>query len=409
MNVLIVNFDFPPNDGIGGRRWAKLAKALAAQGHGVWVIKADPLPGKEQSPWTSDLQHPNIHIQSVARAYPLVMQQPVKNVWDKLAYRWAKMQLERSFKGTIYDISLGWSTAMMQALEATCKRNNIHWILATGAPWNMLYDLANKVSTDANLKLLVDFRDPWINARNYGMANLSGQRLAWEKHKQLKVLNEASVVVSPYTHLTAALRAFAPESKANFEVLTHFYDKDDLPVSKPNDHSNEIRIVYGGEMYVECEPQLHWLSKMLTQLRSECVEVYQRLRFDFYSPADRSALFLEHPGVRFHAPIGKKIFLEFQQADGLLLLLTEAKRDDLTTKFFEYLPFHKPLLAMGSNGAVSDFVTTHALGHRWSEELTIVQWCEQLSQLKSYVRKDDLHLENYELEQVALQLTAMIQ
>ena len=64
---------------------------------------------------------------------------------------------------------------------------------------------------------------------------------------------------------------------------------------------------------------------------------------------------------------------------------------------------------MGSNGAVSDFVTTHALGHRWSEELTIVQWCEQLSQLKSYVRKDDLHLENYELEQVALQLTAMIQ
>ena len=409
MNVLIVNFDFPPNDGIGGRRWAKLAKALATQGHEVWVLKADPLPGKAQSPWSNDVQHPAIHVLSIARNYPLVMQQPVKNVWDKLSYRWAKRQLERKCKGTIYDISFGWSKTMTSAVETTCKKYNIQWILATGAPWNMLYDLANVVVSNSNLKLLVDFRDPWINARNYGMADLSNQRLAWEEHKQLKVLNEASVVVSPYPHLTAALRAFAPASKASFQVLTHFYDKTDLPIPQPNDHSDEIRIIYGGEMYVECEPQLQWLNKMLMQLRAEHPEIYQRLRIDFYSPANKSELFHDHPGVRFHAPIGKKIFLEFQQADGLLLLLTESKRDDLTTKFFEYLPFQKPLLAMGATGAVADFVASHSLGHRWSEELSAAQWGEQLTQLKSYVRKNVLHIEDYELQNVALQLTAMIQ
>jgi hypothetical protein len=64
---------------------------------------------------------------------------------------------------------------------------------------------------------------------------------------------------------------------------------------------------------------------------------------------------------------------------------------------------------MGATGAVADFVASHSLGYRWSEELSTAHWGEQLIQLKSYVRKDDLHMEDYELQNVALQLTAMIQ
>jgi hypothetical protein len=42
-HIILVNYDFPPNKGIGGRRWGKLAKEFAEQNCIVHVIKAEAL------------------------------------------------------------------------------------------------------------------------------------------------------------------------------------------------------------------------------------------------------------------------------------------------------------------------------------------------------------------------------
>lgn len=409
MKLLIVNYDFPPNAGIGGRRWAKLAKGLAQAGHDIIVLKAEPLRDQIQSPWSSDVIHERIQVIDIPRGYPLIMQRPVQGWWDRIAYRLARRKLERSAPGTIYDISLGWTRGLHHALDEVHRQHKIDWILSTGAPWNMLYDIAQWCKGHATARWLVDFRDPWINARNYGMANLQGARLDWEKHKQMQVLETADVVTSPYPYLTNTLRQFAPKSGARFEVIPHFYDQEDVPQPQQNEHSSTLRLVYGGEMYVECDSQLQWLHDQLVLLRDNHPALYERLRIDFYSPTNRSDRFVGLDIVRFHAPIGKAIFERFQQADGLLLLLTPSKKDDLTTKFFEYLPLEKPLVAMGVEGEVTQFVRSQQLGEVWTSELSFAEWCSSLDRIKSDHTKASFDYSQYELGQVTKQLLTLLQ
>ena len=58
--VLLVSYTFPPYKGIGGRRWAKFAKALARRGHPVHVIHSAGADSLKGSLWSADVEHPNI-------------------------------------------------------------------------------------------------------------------------------------------------------------------------------------------------------------------------------------------------------------------------------------------------------------------------------------------------------------
>jgi hypothetical protein len=66
--------------------------------------------------------------------------------------------------------------------------------------------------------------------------------------------------------------------------------------------------------------------------------------------------------VRIHAPIGKNVFQVMSDADALLIVLPENKRNERTTKFFEYLPLRKPMLIIAPPGEVTSFVEEHSLG-----------------------------------------------
>jgi len=409
--VLIVNFDFPPNEGIGGRRWAKLAKGLAAKGVEVHVVKADALQAKSNSPWQYDVQHHLITTISLPRTYPKVLQKLPSTIFEKLSYKWQTFWLYQSCKGTIYDISLGWEREVIPAVDRLCKVNSIETILATGAPWNMLYELAKYKEINSTIKLLVDFRDPWIEARNYGMVGLSKERLEFEMHKQSFVLEKANWVTSPYLHLTQTLKSYAPASKAHFAVLPHFFDAADFEGLTINAPADEIRLVYGGEMYVECENQLIWLCRMLDLLRLHDIDVYSKLHIDFYTPTTKAAYFTNHQGVEFHTPIGKEIVNIYAKASALILLLTESKKDDLTTKYFEYLPMRKTLIGIGVTGEVSRFLHANGLGLNWSPETTFNQFYGDLKKLKDgdYMVDENRDLKLFELKSAVENLLELIQ
>jgi hypothetical protein len=66
--------------------------------------------------------------------------------------------------------------------------------------------------------------------------------------------------------------------------------------------------------------------------------------------------------VFIHAPIGKEIFRVMASADALLIILPENKKNERTTKFFEYLPLRKPLLIVAPKGEVTLFVESNKLG-----------------------------------------------
>ncbi|MDP4952141.1 MAG: hypothetical protein NWQ53_00730, partial [Flavobacteriales bacterium] len=225
-HIVLVNFDFPPNSGIGGRRWAKFARYLAENNVLVHVIKADPLKGDQPSIWADEVKHENIIIRSLERSLPQFFTHPSGQLWDKVRYRIYKNKLRARCLGTIYDQAIDWEPALVQALTDITQKHPISTIIASGAPFNLLYYVAKFKAQHKDLQFIADYRDPWLSARNYGMPELNDEQMAHEVQKQDKVLAHADLVFSPYLSLSKKIEQENTKGLGNavYLELAHCYD-----------------------------------------------------------------------------------------------------------------------------------------------------------------------------------------
>lgn len=401
-SVLLACFDFPPNMGIGGRRWAKLAKGLAVQGYRVFVIKSSPVDGNQASAWTADIHHPNIFIKEVRRNYPRVLSHGPRNTLDKVMYRVHRLRLRLCQKGTIYDVAANWEHRFMTAATHLIIEERITTLVATGAPFNLLYYSAKIKAMFPFIRFIADYRDPWLSAQNYGMAGLSRAQRNHERFKQNFVFQHADLVVSPYAELNRRMQAEAVEgSPPTMAVLPHFYDPSDfasIEAPLPSSDTKTVDLLYGGTLYIGCEPHLQKLAEGLQLLKRENRSLYDRLRIEFYThDQSKASFFSNHPDVvSFIEPIGKRFFERVAHASGLIVLLAEHNRHFATTKFFEYLPWRKPLFYIGPEGDVSNFIVSHQLGsvpkspHQIAEQLTLFAQGQQVTNLDYPVEKHSL-------------------
>lgn len=361
-----MNYDFPPNRGIGGRRWAKFSSQLVAEGYKVYVIKADPLKGFDDSAWSDDVASSDIHVTSLPRKYPVAFSHPGSNLFSKILYRYHKWKLENSVAGTIYDLSIGWQSVLAPAFRKIMREKNITNVIATGAPWQMLVDICRLKQEFPKMHLITDFRDPWLSAKNYGMEGLSGERRKEEEYKQAFVLENSDIVTTPAAHITAELKQWASERcarQARFELLSHFYDPNDysINIARPTDRSDKLTFIYGGDLYLGLQPQLELLRSQILHLKKNRPELYQKLDIRIYTNTP-DFTFRDIDKVHVAASIGKKLNAEIALSDFCLVLLPDNKRNDMTTKFIEYFPFRKPMIVVASEGEATRFVTQHGIG-----------------------------------------------
>lgn len=367
-NLLLICYDFPPNSGIGGRRWAKHAKALANLGHQVHVIKAEAVPGHATSGWTQDVAHPNIHVHTLPRTYPTAISHPKRGLLASLRYRWHSRKLKEKEAGTIYDIAIGWDRILLAKAESLINEYQITHILATGAPFNVLYFAAKLKSTHPELFYLADFRDPWLTAKNYGMADLTKERMQAEVAKHKLVLERADLITSTNPHMREEIIKANPANSlvGRFEVIPHCYDPDDLEdhLNSSTKKSDSIRLVYGGALYLGLHPFIsEWVDQLLA-VKEKSPDLYAQVEIRIFTPDLQYAHLFEQVKdvVYVSAPIGKELFRELEEADGILILLAEHNKDNFTTKFAESLPFRKPLIYVGAEGEARRFVLDNALG-----------------------------------------------
>jgi hypothetical protein len=338
---------------------------MALKGHQLHVVKADFPDGMTASPWTQDVVHPNIRTYNAGRKYPKSLSHPKPTWMGKIKFHAQKRIMLWREKGTIYDQSIGWNKTMLPICRNILSKEKIDAIIATGAPWNLLVHAAQLKSEFPHVKLLVDYRDPWLTARNYGMTALKSSRMNAEIRKQKFVFEQADVVSTPYEYLTKQLHEWSKarcKHAPRFVTLAHFFDAGDFQqesISAAN--SETFRLVYAGDIYVGSEPQWEQLQA-LTQSISSNLALNRKIQLDLYTQAKMPAGILKLPCVKMHEPVGKSIFSIMQSADALLIVLPENKKNERTTKFFEYLPLRKPLLVVAPAGEVTQFVEANRLG-----------------------------------------------
>lgn len=382
-HLILICFDFPPNDGIGGRRWAKLSKALLKKGFFLHVIKAEPLPGRNQSPWSQEVEHPHLTTYSLPRTYPAVVDRGPQSFIEKLYYRIALCRLKTIEKGTIYDRAIGWRQPLTRQLERLLQTTNTKNVLVTGAPFNLMFYAAEVLLKHPEIRLIVDYRDPWITAENYGMATLSAKRKAIEIRKQERVFDVADFVLTPSDSMTQTAASFALERhKTTFRTLRHFFDEDDVLNSKSEVNDDKIKIVYGGALYLGLEKHLQTLAEGVRLLKQKERALFERLEITFYTPHHRFASIFSDlvSTVKFNQPIGKHFFHKVQASNAVFLFLAEHNKDFFTTKFYELLPYHKPMIFFGAEGKTSHAIQSMQLGHVHTKPLDFVNSIITLSE-----------------------------
>lgn len=384
---LLINFDFPPNQGIGGRRWAKLAKALAAQGHEIFVIKAAPIARNKNSNWSEDVQHDRIHVLEIPRTYPTSISHPSGNLLGKIRFRLDRWRLLLTERGTIYDQSIGWDKEMMEPCRKWIQEHQIDCIIATGAPWNLLVYAAQLKTQFPQCQLLVDYRDPWLTAKNYGMQSLSPKRMAHEIAKQQFVFEHADVVTTPYPYLTESLRTWSAEHATHqpvFETLSHFYDPEDIVAPTTPRARDRFTLIYAGDFYVGVESIFNEFLQSLRDLRMQWPDIYSQLRIIIHSTSTIPSSLMSESCITQEGNIGKRIFEEIANAQGCIVFLPEHKKNELTTKFAEYLPTGKPILLWAPEGYASDFVKEHQVGvHMGKDASGWIRWYDSMQSTHS--------------------------
>jgi len=368
-HIILVNYDFPPNKGIGGRRWGKLAKEFAEQNCIVHVIKAEALSDTDKSVWSEEVNSRNIFVHALPRVYPQILLTQPSNFFEKLQYRKALNTVKKNYKGTPYDISLGWETHLVSKLNELAKKHPIEWVFATGAPWDMLRGVAEWKKERPEIKYWADFRDPWLNARNYGMPFLSPEKKKEEEKKAESVIQCADVLSAPAMQILEHFSSLnlIPSKNKKFFHLKHFHSEPKLTEQSFGFSSTEIIIEYGGEIYLDTEPYLEQLAKDLTKLREFDPALYERLNINFHSSSFNKikAIFKHHPCVRISDSIGKKIEDRIAQAHWCMILLADHNKDFFTTKYFEYQTLGTPYLYLGASGEVLKSIEEENRGTSW--------------------------------------------
>lgn len=365
--ILIVCYTFPPNDGIGGRRWAKFAKYLHRKGIDVKVIAATHDTGRK-SLWNDDIKElkKENRIKYLPSGFPKVLNSYPETIIDKINYRLSLVFQRLKVKGNHYDRSSSWKKKLVKQLKLAV-RDGYTTIITTGAPFHYIYEVAKIKRRFQEIKLIVDLRDPWVWGGNYGIGSLDKKRLLQEENKQKYVVAGADYITVPVDKMKEVLTDLYPEYAEKIKLLKHAFDPDDIPadlhhIKRTKKVNSFVKLIYSGAVYSGLDEHFKELDKVFNNFSG------QELSLKFYTHIEsESKKYFSLPNINRLVQINKPVKpVELMQkiidADFFLVMYPDVFKDHVSTKFPELLRLGIPVIYVGKKGDVSKFIKENKMG-----------------------------------------------
>ena len=371
--ILIICHSFPPNYGIGGRRWAKFAKELARRGHPVHVICSAGTPRDQGSLWTRDIQAPNIITHPLPNRYPNVLTRwPVTAFQDKLQYAFWLRMLPLCTNGNWFDRGIFWRAPLLATSEKLIREQGIRNVIVTGAPFSLMAYATELKQRIPDLHLVSDFRDMWTWGNYYGYQNIGAKRLRYEQRLEALVAKLSDKLISPYPAVINHMAEKHGVPNSHLAVVPHTIDPDDLPEPGGRPQDGMFRMIYAGSLYgtKEAERYIELLFQAFERVRENRPDSFAKCRFDLYI-TDHGTAQLEQQVkdrglekvIRFFAPLPpKEILQRIAEADLVLAYLPHEKKDTMVTKLAEVSYLGRPILHIGEAGLVSRTILDRRMG-----------------------------------------------
>jgi len=371
-HLLVVSHTFPPYRGIGGRRWAKFAKALARGGFTVHVIHSAGSDDLKGSFWTEDVGHPNIVVHPLPQRYPTVLfKRPLRSIAEKLAYRFWMKAMPVLVKGNWFDKAVCWERQLPRSAHELIEAHGIRNVVVTGAPFRLMAHALKLKERHPGLRLVADFRDPWTWGGVYGHGALGPAREEYERELEAAVLRGFDRLISPAPAIVEHLRR-ATGDPARVVHIPHAIDPEETGGPKPRGDDGLFRMIYAGSLYGagEAEAYFDTLLRAFQRARALHPEAFGRCVLDLYITGHDTTAYkakVRAAGLQdrilFHAPrVPSRLFPRIARADLVLIFIPSINRDFLGTKFNEVFYLRRPVLHVGEPGLVSETIVKNGLG-----------------------------------------------
>ena len=105
-----------------------------------------------------------------------------------------------------------------------------------------------------------------------------------------------------------------------------------------------------------------YLKEFINQINNYNSKTEHLVELEIYTDDYKSFSQFQNAAISIQPSIGKEIFKIISEADYVLILLADHNKDFKTTKFYEFLPFQKPYLYIGSLGEVSKNIGDDEMG-----------------------------------------------
>ncbi|MFO7897079.1 MAG: glycosyltransferase [Candidatus Cloacimonadales bacterium] len=265
------------------------------------------------------------------------------------------------------DDKIGWLPFCYAAGKKILRRDNYQAIYCTLGGTNAQAIAAYKLAKKFQLPLILDIRDPWTDHifTNYNWYNKILNNY-WEQ----KILKFADKIITVTAGIKSTLDKKYDFPAAKLEVIYNGFDNF-WPATKA-EKDDFFTLTFAGNMYKDITPQV--LLQALQNLPREILKQHKiRLRFIGNFRNTFHKLIAEFRANR-QADLQLEIlpFMPKQElskylhsSDLLLIFLPKraGAAEILTTKFFDYLPYKKPLLAIAPEpGELADFILENNLG-----------------------------------------------
>ncbi|MCF8422784.1 MAG: hypothetical protein K9H41_00425 [Bacteroidia bacterium] len=358
-NTLFISFYFPPFARVGGRRWAKHIKYFQRFGEKFKVLAGD-FEGK--SPWDDDVKSYESKITRlpITIYYPYYKRVLPKNVFQKIKWKISLKYnnfLEKKYPGNFWDDSRAYENKFYLKALDIIKREKISHICLSVGPFAYASILPKLKKEITELKITLDYRDYWHDCFD----SLSKGKRLEEIQKQKSVLNVVDLVLAPNKEMC---HYFEKEFNINTYLLPHCIDEDFLSITETKfvqfDKKRYV-ILYGGNLYDNMEPYILKLINLIKELKKSGTEVEFKLLTMQPSYVD---LFRKNNiNIEVNSLLPIPAFIELAtKSDLILLMRPDWSPNAFSTKFFESVALRKPILYIGPNGEVNEFIKNNRLG-----------------------------------------------
>ena len=365
--MLIINYDFPPYGGIGGRRWAKFAKYLFKSQVDFTVLTYQN--SSKKSPWGVDVLNFKHAIEYINGNYPTVVDSVPTTLIQKIKYRIAILKLKFFTTGNFYDKTCLDGSLIKNRVEELLKQKKITDVVVSVAPFRLAFYISELIPKYPQINFVVDFRDPWtVNKTSYGYSYLTKNKQEQEKEMERKVISKFNKVVSVAPEMTKYFQTLDPSNTDKFHTVINGYDLEELigiDAKKP-EVTEELNLVFTGTFYNNTGYLVKEFTSALEILEKDYYSVYKSIKFNFYGANSKviAALSNRFLPIIDHDTVPKESIAKIiNEADGGLIFLSEDITYSFSTKFCEYLALKKPIIVFSKTGYTSKYVNDNGIGH----------------------------------------------